>query len=625
MFAPGIPAARKIANPIQTYHYPMSFIGDIFGIAPLVVCFGLLSTWAYRFAFNHHLITSYSNPHAIGKNHINTYIDRTANSQYGCNLQRLDVDDEYVAASTSNPRRSLADTHEANIHRVVGVLFAVTTALSVELVGVLLVQLLGLVEVHVLFFRPALRILVVLVTVVVPLLVVSLYVNQDLVPLAHARMSHMAATVVLYGAWYVLLHKMGDVAGALGESGAKSFVERKTNEIVITGITITAVLLGVGSILTPFGSFWGDNALLRRHAAPLVSELLLNRLISQYNSTKMLMRKREAELSAAENRVAGKVYNGPEKGYGASAARSLRGSGKHLFHKVLSFALLSAFAAPAEEDELRSEIASLGALKEQIYGDVARQLHRLVAAKRNRRQSRWSVRRVAAMINMAFAVYCVYRVANVLLVRLPYHYWWAAEDIHEAALNIIDDKQVLSEQLNKNTKDALAITVAKILLTAGLLALSETQLINQVSFMLSGSLFLCSFQNVAVTFKSVAGLLPTPTTTVLAKVKAWLQSLVVCELVAVYVIATALLIRSNLPPETASHLLELLLLSPAGATVRGMQHEVEFIDTWFDKVFGVTCVVAAVVLALKLFIESGNVYDDGYDEENFIEDGLKRT
>lgn len=527
-----------------------------------------------------------------------------------------------AAPTTSVPRQSLADAHETHIHRVVGALFSITTALSVQLVAVLLAQMLGFVEVHVLFFRPALRILVVLVTVVVPLLVVSLYVNQDLVPLAHARAANVGATVVLYGTWYMLLHKAGDVAAALGETSAKSFVERKTNEIVLTGITITAVLLGVGSILTPFGSLWCENTLFRRRTAPLVSEQLLTRLIVLYNSTRLLMRKREAELAAAERRSTGKVYNDRDKDY---QARSLRGSGKNLFHKVLSFALLSTFAAPAEEDELRAEIASLSSLKDQIYNDVAGQLHQLVAAKRRRCQLRWNVTKVAAAINIAFSVYCIYRVANVLLVRLPYHYWWADPDNYEAPSSVIDNKLSLGGGLNKNTKDALAITVAKLLLAAGFLALSETQLINQVSFILSGSLFLCSFQNVAVTFKSVAALLPTPTTTVLAKVKAWLQSLLVCELVAVYVIATALLIRSNLSPETASSLLELLLLTPAGVTVRGMQREVEFIDSWFDKVFGATCVVTVLVLLLKQFIDSGNVYDDGYDEEIFIEGGFKQT
>lgn len=225
------------------------------------------------------------------------------------------------------------------------------------------------------------------------------------------------------------------------------------------------------------------------------------------------------------------------------------------------------------------------------------------------------------VFNIAFSFYCVYRVLNVLLVRLPYHYFWNSENIHDSMRNVIDDKDS-SELLNKNTKDALAITVAKILQSVGYLPMSETQLINQVSFILSGSLFVCSLQNVLVTFKSVVGLLPAPTTSVSSSVKMWLKNLLVSELLAIYVIATALLIRSNLPAETANLLLRILSLSTAtSASTTGMQREVEFIDTWFDKVFGFTCIGTAIVVALKLFIESGNVYDDGYDEEMFIEDG----
>lgn len=584
-------------------------LSETVSIFPLLGCFALLCGWCYRFVFNHDLISSYTNPHTIGKAHINSYIERTANAQYGCLLPRLQVE----VPPPASHRPSLAANHERNIDRVVGALFSVTTALSVELVGVLLMQLLGLMDLHLHFLRPAIRMLVLLVTVMVPFLVATLYVNQD-VPLANARAAPVVATVALYAAWYVFLRKMGDVAADLGLAGDKSFVERRTTEIVVTGISITAVLSGVGSILTPFGSLWGDNSVLGRRKAPPVSEGHVSRLISQYNATMLLMRKRESELASLERGVDGAVYNAP-----ASSLRSLRGSGKQLFHKVLSFASLLAFASPAEEDELRGEIASLAALLDHIYGDVARLLRKLVAHKRAGPE-RWSVHRIVAAVNVAFSVYCVYRVANVLFVRLPYHYWWAGEDMHEAT-NIIDE----GELLNHNTKDALAITVAKLLSACGVRALSETQLVNQVGFMLSGSLFLCSFQNVAVTFKSVARLLPTPTTAVLARVKAWLQNLVVCELVAVYIIATALLIRSNLPPESASHLLELLSLSSSGSTVRGMQHEVEFVDMWFDKVFGFTCVVTAVVLALRSFIESGNVYDEGYDEETFIEDGLKQT
>ncbi|KAF7582771.1 Abscisic acid G-protein coupled receptor family protein [Clavispora lusitaniae] len=597
---------------------------DILGLVPLLGCFVLLCGWSYKFAFNHDLIRNYSNPHSIKKANVNSIIDREINGRYGCSLPHVDVDDELAGDSTAEPtfkRKTMAETHQENINLVVAGLFSVTTALSIELVGVLMLQLTGLFEADLAFFRLAIRVLVFLVTVVQPLLVVSLYVNQDLVPTfkagSTASATRVASTLGLYVLWYVILHKMGEVADSLGGSGDKTFIERKTNEIVLTGITITAILSGVGSISTPFGSFWGDESLLKRKSAGgHTQETQLSNLIQQYNTTKSLMRKREAELNSLLASASGKVYNEPE-----SRIRSLRGSGKQLFHKVSSFASLSKFGSKPEDQELQAEISTLAKLKESIYNDVSKSLHKFLVSKNAQHGSWWSMSNTVKVFNIAFSFYCVYRVLNVLLVRLPYHYFWNSENIHDSMRNVIDDKDS-SESLNKNTKDALAITVVKILQSVGYLPMSETQLINQVSFILSGSLFVCSLQNVLVTFKSVVGLLPAPTTSVSSSVKMWLKNLLVSELLAIYVIATALLIRSNLPAETANSLSRILSLSTAtSASTTGMQREVEFIDTWFDKVFGFTCIGTAIVVASKLFIESGNVYDDGYDEEMFIEDG----
>lgn len=601
----------------------MGLVSYSFELLPLTAALILFAVWAYRFIFNHDIIRNYIHRQYVSKAKVNALIDST-NKQFGTSLRHVDVEGETLEP-TLLPHlttKSYAEIHQKNINKVVRVLFSLVIALSLELVLLLMVQLTGSFEIDLPFFKFNLRTLVVLVTMVQPLLVVSLYVNQDLLPSLNysspAAISKTISTLALCVGWFMMLGRVGSMASSLGQVSDKTFLEEKTNEIVLTGITITAVLSGVGCTLTPIQNFWtnrrtsvekpGGNGPLR--------ESQLNTLIQSYNSTKMLVGKRAREL---ESLRIGKTYNSPP----VEQVRLLRGSGKQFFHKVQSFTSLPKFGRASEEEELQQEIVSLNELKDLIYSDLTKNLDKFLAAKLTSSSSS-GFSTFIRLFNLAFSCYCVYRIINVLFIRLPFRYFWDAEDLHDAANNIIDDKEASSTTLNKNTKDALAITIAKIIQSVfGYLPISETQLINQVSFILSGSLFMCSFQNVLTTFKSFGRILPATTTTVSHDVKSWLKNLVVSEFLAIYVIATALLIRSNLPPETAKLMLRVLSLtsSASSTTLQGMQNEVEFIDAWFDKVFGITCLATFVVIAMKSFIESDNIYHDGYDEEMFIEDG----
>lgn len=581
-------------------------------LIPLTSAFVVLCIWSYRFLFNHEIIRNYTNNSYVSKNVINSLIGQQANARYGCKLLHLDVEDELDEQSAVS--RAFTDIHDRNIHRIVGGIFSVVIALSVELVAVFMVQLAQLWDVQMLILQFGIRTLVVLVTTVQPMFVISLYVNQDLFPRLDAKspgsILRIVSTVLLCVLWYYLLHRIGELAGGLGDISEKSLLDRKTNEVALTGITITAILSGVACALTPIRQFWTERRNLAAGASK-THETRLNDLIQSYNSTKMLISKRQRELNAILVSAGGTVYNSP----GTDRVRLLKGSGKQLLHKVQSFASISSFGgASSEEEELRTEIALLQLLKELIYADLTRELTKFLRTSLATPTFGLGLHRVVRAFKLVFAVYCVYRVFNVLVVRLPYQYF------HQEESSAVDP----DSEINKHTKDALAITLAKLVQSVfGYLPMSEVQLINQISFMVSGSLFVCSFQNVLVTFKSLGRFLPTHTTAVSGSVKSWLKNLVVSEFLAIYVIATALLIRTNLPENTAKLMLRILSLSTSLSLEEGMRSEVDFIDRWFDQVFGLTCVITFVVLLLKFFIESGNAYDDGYDEEMIMESDFK--
>lgn len=592
-----------------------------FEIVPYAAVFLLVCAWTYRFLFNHEIIRNYTNKLQTSKAQINSKI-QDANAKYACHLLHVNVEDELETLPVLTPaRKSYSELHQKHIHRVVGALFSVVIALSVELVILLMVQMTGGLGLDLRLFKLSIRVLVVLVTMVQPLLIVSLYVNQDLLPTFNSRspgsLARTTVTAALCVGWFFVLNRFGSLASDLADNVDKSYLERKTNEIVITGISITAILSGMGCTLTPFRQFWGGGYI--RKSTNGMRDSQINDLIQSYNNTKMLLQKRDRELTSNQAYGGGTVYNQPPQ----DTVRLLRGSSKQLLHKVQSFASLSNFNPQnAEEEELKREVESLRLLKELIYSDLTKGLDKFLTEKQSAPGSSMSFERLLHIFNLVFSIYCIYRIVNVLLIRLPYHYFWSTEELHDATKDIIDTKEVSTEALNKNTKDALAITIAKLIQSVfGYEAMSETQLINQVSFIISGSLFVCSFQNVLVTFKSFGRILPGNTTSVSLSVKSWLKNLVISEFFAIYVIATALLIRSNLPPEIANLMLKIVSLTGSSSTVTSAVTEMNFIDALFDKVFGLTCVVTFLVISLKSFIESDNVYDDDYDEESMIEAG----
>lgn len=535
----------------------------------------------------------------MAKNHINVVIDREING-HGTRLPFLDMDDEVHekdAIQTTN-----IHTFHPSVHRGVGGLFSVVTALCVALVVLFLVEIIDWFSVNASLFQMTIQCLTFLVTMVQPVLVVTLYVYLDLLQKTNQGTSgsstgmtiaRVAATTILCFGWYYALHKFGDLAAPLGDFSEKSFLERKTNELVLAGITVTAVLSGVGCTATPVREWQNQNLPTSATSLSRISELILS-----YNATKLLIRRRQKELDALIT-VPGRVYNEPEP----DRVRLLKGSGKRILNRVSSFASLA--GAGSEEVELRNELASLHQLAESIYSDISTNINAYLRTHRQRGPSQ-TVKSILHWCNVAFLVYCIYRIVNVLFLRLPYHIWWSEDDLHDLTSNVIDDKS-MSDHLGDKTKDALAITISKVIETVTGVAASS--LVNQVSFILSGSLFLCLFQNVVVTFKSVGRILPATTTSVSEDVKLWLLNLLVSQALAIYVIATALLIRSNLPQGTVSLMLRILSLSPS-VTPSSLRREVDFIDQWFDKVFAVTCVATFLVLLSKKFIDADLQYDE---------------
>lgn len=588
----------------------MLAVSVLAGLVALATVFVAVFAWAYFVVFRHDFIL-YADRLSIANNHINIYIHNNVNEKYGLAVQEVAVDDE---DTYERPSAETGPEQSRLARKVVGVLFSLVTALSIELIVLMMCELTETLaqQARLVAFQITIDSLIVLITVVVPLLIVSLCTNDNVVPTQSTGQKSVA--VVLYGLWFVALHYCGHLSKSFVPDRAlhtRLLLERKINEVVIGGISTMAVLSGIGCVSTPYKMFWTGWVLKSDEKA--VTEADLTAAVASYNNTKNLLERRKDDLRRL---TVSDFYNHQNRSLDVvlRLARLDPGPlGRKIIHKVLSFASLSSLVERLEEEELQAEIDSLLTLSGQLYRDLTTTLHQFCERKERLRSNRKALSRMIWIANVLFAAYCVYRVVNVVFLRLPDRLLRTPE------AHRVEEADLASDGTEPAVRDALAVSLARIINSVFSLPYSDTQLTNQISFVLLAGLFVCSFSNVVLTFRSVGQFLP-QFASISDTAKRWLKHLLVAELLAIYVILTALLIRTNLPTNLSNQISRILLLLGSSATfvTKASLKEVEFIDLWFDKVFGFTCIATLIFMAAKGFAERPDTYD-AYDEEMFME------
>lgn len=564
-----------------------------------LILFGLFLA-SYTLAYNHRLIPAYLLPNSVGN--VNQYIRQLARE----GVSILEVEEADDAPAQVAEYRDVG----TGAHVAVRATFSLGVALSATLVVLILCELVGFFDAaaRICLFRAVIDGLIVLLTIVQPFLVLCVAVYQHVVPpigrSAGRLLGRLCALVGAYGGWFVVLHKCGTLshsfvaADTATLTASKTVLERKINEVSIAGITVMAMLSGVGSMSTPYRQFpsvytkmrqlGGDSAAAAygRHAARCITPQHLNHLIQSHNHTQQLMHKRMHQLQLLH-----------EKNMQLQPTLVRPPLRLKLGGLVKSFTSLTSLStrAKSEEAELTTEIAALSTLRLQIHDDVMKMLQKYA------RQQDWHSRswpaRVAQCLDWGFGAYCVYRILNVIVIRLPHLPFRVALASDPSATN-----------------DALAITIAKLIRTMTLIPVTETQLVYQISFLLSGGLFLCSISNVVFTLRSFGRFVPSVGTHYSPVSMTWLKHLAVSEFLGIYVMSTALLIRTNLPTNLSQQVSKILSLLGTASSSDALQ-EVELIDLWFDQVFAGTCVVTLLVLVIKGYLDE----EEGYDEELMVE------
>lgn len=555
------------------------------------------------------------------KKDINKYIHDNFGKKYQLNLLLVDVstmEDDVDEKEVFKRRGFRMMSLLANLQDIaVRSAFALCICSSVSMIVLMMCELGGvmteLARACLLVFT--VDVLIILLTLVLPYLSIVIMIDESVFP---STIRTRVVAVVCYVLWFYVLHKFSDLSQTFTPASSydtRSIIERKVNQIAIAGITTMAIFSGIGSASTV-----SDHARIFKRAIgsgrfhkKMITEAELNNTIQSYNHTTSLVIKRKEELARMLTAHGGTIYNRPNNStdsFLGSGPPSLSSSPKKnrlggILHKVQSFASISSLGLGKEqrdEQELENEIKSLYMLQSHIYDELTKKLK---AFANQEDSSRLSVALVVLRAFMfVFAVYCVYRIAIVLLVRLPSRMIWG--DTRE-------------QDNDANSLDALAFTLAHIVqLFIGEETVAETQLINQIALALSGGLFVCTFTSVLNTFRSFARFLPS-FTKVTDKSKNHLKHLVIAELLGVYVISTALLIRTNLPQSLSDQITRILSLSGSAVSAETgiTAREIRFIDNWFDKVYGISSLATIILLCLRYLISEDETV---YDEESMVED-----
>lgn len=343
------------------------------------------------------------------------------------------------------------------------------------------------------------------------------------------------------------------------------YTESLLTKLSIVGVTIMAILSGVASVSTPYYIFiflWNKG----RVDSTKSNNINTNASLIWLNDVMLREKIKDYETNIGENvMILNKIDNEP--GGSDSVLR------EQLIEKIGWYQL------------------ELGKLENKLKDSK-------------------QVRTVKKLFQLGFLLYCIYKLISTFTIKVPHI-------IMHAIAYPKDYSYEYFEKLSKGNDEAssgdpLAVTLANIfdfLIFRFNYQQELDSLTKQISLILSISLFICSISTVTTTISYLLRLFPLrlqllALSTIQSngdekglpisnndrynteKKPSIIKNLIVSELTGIYILATILMIRSNLPFGVSTKLNELL---GEKFTVPNV-----VIDVWFDKVFAITCVLTLI-------------------------------
>ncbi|RMZ86654.1 hypothetical protein DV736_g6120, partial [Chaetothyriales sp. CBS 134916] len=320
----------------------------------------------------------------------------------------------------------------------------------------------------------------------------------------------------------------------------------------ITGVTLMALLSGFASVSAIWQAFGPK---VRE-----VSEAEIARKQAGCDATLESIAEKRAKLISLGTRFASEA---PAQGFWSKAIGSFRGS-----------------AQTQERQMLEMEINGLETIAYSLESSLSLLRSRL--SEQRRRASRLG--RVYALLSSTFAVYCVYRIITTtgsIAHRMAHP--------HHTRTNYIDT--------TKPDSDPITNTIA---LIARLVypSLDQAAWAQQSSFLISGIMLVLSFSAVTRTSHLFARFMPSA----LHSLTRTNFALLISQISGMYVISSALMLRSMMPARVG-----VVINSALGGS--GLL-EPGWVQRWFDGVFMAAVILTTTGIAASRYLGGASADDD---------------
>lgn len=361
--------------------------------------------------------------------------------------------------------------------------------------------------------------------------------------------------VVIFAGWMLVFWYIPQASvlrrslheGEQGHSeGDHVFTEACLERIGIIGISLMASLSGFAAV----SSLWQTFGIRQNY----VKESDVSRKAAGLAATEEMLAAKQSRLRAHERKMSEGAALSEQKGFVGRMIGSVKGSKE-----------------TQELKALQMEVSGLETMKFTLSNSLSHLRSRHEEQERSKTRSG----RLLNIANMIFAVYCAYRIFATSLSSL--RRWWNPSHSFATSDPINNVLALLTTHWDSNLdRDAWS---------------------RQISFLLSGVMLLASFNAVLQTFRLFArfapGLLQHAQTSL---------PLIISQIAGTYVISSALLLRSNLPPEVSSVISEAL-----GAPLKG-----RFVEGWFESWFLVAVGLTATGILIGRKVGG---HDDDWDDD----------
>jgi hypothetical protein len=333
------------------------------------------------------------------------------------------------------------------------------------------------------------------------------------------------------------------------------FSEKCLERVGIIGISLMASLSGfaaVSSIWQTFGA---------RHRP--VDESDLTRKATSLSVTEELLAAKHSRARALHHKMT------------SSSSSPIDKTSSNLLGRVFS-----AFSSSPDSTELRALQMEIAGLETMRFG-LSTSLSNSQAQYALQLRSKTRFGKIFKSANFLFALYCAYRILATLFFSL--RRWWQPSHSFATADPINNILALMTSHYDHD--------------------LDRAAWSRQFSFLLSGVMLLASFSAVLQTFRLFARFAPG-----LVRHAQTSLPLIISQIAGTYVIASAILLGSNLPEEFSGSVTQAL----------GTPLEPRFVEGWFEGWFLVAVAVTSVGIWVgRRFAGEGEGWDD--------DDGGKRS